>query len=336
MLNLKFKIMKKSVFVLIHIVFWLIIWLVSISLFRLSSFPLQPWNVCLSFTWPVMFLYSIPFYIFFFYAKLILKNIKYLIPLLLLIVPYYFFTLYTHSGFQYKYSNTLLSFSTDLLFGLLGALFQFFTDWFKKNEMKLELERKNNESNLALLRTQINPHFLFNTLNNIDTLIHFNQTKASKSLNMLSDIMRYMLMDAKSDRVELQSEIEHLENYLSLEQLRLKNEKFLNYSISGIASGIRIAPMIMIPFVENAFKHSVDSTIEDGIIIKIAIENDLLNFTCDNHFDKLDTDNDKVHGIGLNTVKKRLDLIYKDKYKLLINSDSFVYKVKLEIKLNEN
>jgi LytS/YehU family sensor histidine kinase len=223
-----------------------------------------------------------------------------------------------------------------LLFGLLGGLFQFFTDWFKKNRLKVELERKNYESNFALLRSQINPHFLFNTLHNIDTLIYDNQEIASKSLVKLSDIMRYMLKDAKSDLVELCKEIEHLDNYLALEQLRLKNEKFLNYSIRGNYKGIKIAPMIMIPFVENAFKHSVDSSIEDGIKIKINIESHKLHFICENRFDKSETDKDEVHGIGLETVKKRLDLIYKNKHKLSINSENSVFKVNLEIELNDD
>ena len=92
----------------------------------------------------------------------------------------------------------------------------------------------------------------------------------------------------------------------------------------------------MIPFVENAFKHSVDSTIENGIILKITIDNGFLNFYCENRFDKTETDKDKVHGIGLETVKKRLDLIYKNNYQLSINTDNSVFKVNLEINLNED
>lgn len=226
--------------------------------------------------------------------------------------------------------------SSVFLFTTIGCLFRFFIDWFKKKNDVIILEKENVASNLALLKSQINPHFLFNTLHNIDTLIYDNQEKASKSLVKLSDIMRYMLKDAKSDWVELQKEVEYLENYLSLEQLRLKNEKFLNYSINGDYKRILIMPMIMIPFVENAFKHSVDSSIENGIVIKIRIENRTLSFVCENQFDKSETDKDKVHGIGLETVKKRLDLIYKNRHKLSINSENSVFKVNLEIDLNEN
>jgi len=224
-----------------------------------------------------------------------------------------------------------------ILFVILGGVLQFQMAWNNKNnELRIELERQNHKSQMAILISQINPHFLFNTLHNIDTLIYDNQEKASKSLVSLADIMRYMLKDTMSDLVELQKEIEHLENYLSLEQLRLKNKMFINYSINGDYKGLKIAPMIMIPFIENAFKHSVDSIIENGVIIKIKIENHTLSFVCENQFDKLETDKDKVHGIGLETVKKRLDMIYINNYKLSINSNNSVFKVNLEIKLDEN
>lgn len=200
----------------------------------------------------------------------------------------------------------------------------------------LVLEKENISSNLVLLKYQINPHFLFNTLHNIDTLIHDNQDKASKSLVKLSDIMRYMLNDTKTDFVDLQNEIDYLENYFSLESLRLKNEKFFNYSIVGSPKGFKIAPMILIPFVENAFKHAVDSSIENGITIKIAIEHNMLIFDCENQYDKSESDKDKTRGIGLETVQKRLDLIYNNKHRLIINSENSIFKVKLELELNEN
>ena len=159
---------------------------------------------------------------------------------------------------------------------------------------------------------------------------------SSKSLVKLSDIMRYMLKDSKSEFVDLQNEIVYLENYFSLERLRLKNENFFNYSISGSYKGFKIAPMILIPFIENAFKHSVDSSIENGIIVKISINNSKLVFNCENQYDKAETDKDKTQGIGLETVQKRLDLIYNNKYKMIINSENSIFKVNLELELNEN
>jgi len=215
-------------------------------------------------------------------------------------------------------------------------LFRFFIDWFKKRNEVITLEKENLASNMALLHSQINPHFLFNTLHNIDALIFDNQQKASQSLIKLSDIMRYMLNDAQSDFVAFQKELDHLENYLSLEEIRLKNANFLHYSMNDDCDGILIAPMILIPFVENAFKHSVDSTIENGIEITIRIDNKKLIFSCKNQFDDAATDKDEGHGIGLTTVKKRLDLIYNNKYQLSIHSDHSIFNVNLELELDEN
>jgi two-component system, LytTR family, sensor kinase len=335
--------MKKSVVILSHIGFWLMIWFLIFTIMNLVPMllpskdysPLTNWEAYMGAALAVGIL-SVPFYFFFFYTKLIIKSVKFLIYPLLLIIPFYIGHVIWGGNNTYKYMDALMTVVVILLFGFLGGLFQFFTDWFKKNKLKTELERKNYESNFALLRSQINPHFLFNTLHNIDTLIHDNQDKASKSLVKLSDIMRYMLKEAKLDFVELDKEIEYLESYLSLERLRMKNEKFLDFSISGDSKGIKVAPMIMIPFVENAFKHCVDSSNENGIVIKIMIENKKLIFVCENQYDKTETDKDKAHGIGLETVKKRLDLIYKNKHKLSIISEDSVFKVNLELELNEN
>jgi LytS/YehU family sensor histidine kinase len=226
--------------------------------------------------------------------------------------------------------------SSFFLWTTVGGLFRYFIDWFKKRNDVLILEKENMAGNLAVLKSQINPHFLYNTLHNIDALIYEDRDKASKSLEKLSDIMRYMLSDTQSDFVDLQKELDYLQNYLALEQLRLKSERFLNYTVSGDVEGFKIAPMILIPFVENAFKHSVDSNIENGIIIKIDVNKNRLSFLCENRFDPSDTDKDKGHGIGLENVKKRLSLIYGSNYNLSIDTVHSVFKVNLTIELNDN
>jgi LytS/YehU family sensor histidine kinase len=203
----------------------------------------------------------------------------------------------------------------------------------KKHEQLVE---QNLRSELALLRTQLNPHFLFNTLHNIDTLIFENQKAASKSLVKLSDIMRYMLKDAKEDLVDLNKEINNLKYYIELEKLRLKNKKFLEFNVTGDFNELKIAPMILLPFVENAFKHSIDSDIENGITIDLKISNRTINFICENKYDNLNSEKDKEHGIGLEIIKKRLELIYPGKHRLKVVPDDSTFKVNLEIQLNEN
>jgi LytS/YehU family sensor histidine kinase len=219
---------------------------------------------------------------------------------------------------------------------IIGGGLKSLIHFIEQKKKQEELEKQNIKSELALLRTQLNPHFLFNTLHNIDTLIFENQNKASKSLVKLSDIMRYMLKDAKDDFVNLNKELENLENYIELEKLRLKNDKFLKYSASGNSEGLKIAPMVLLPFIENAFKHSVDSDLENGINIRIITEGRIIKFICENKFDKSDSGNDEVHGIGLDIIKKRLELIYPKKHRLNIISDDSTYKVNLEILLDEN
>ena len=145
-----------------------------------------------------------------------------------------------------------------------------------------------------------------------------------------------MLKDAKDDFVNLDKELENLNNYIELEKLRLKNVNFLKFSVSGNTKELRIAPMILLPFIENAFKHSVDSDSENGIIISIKVEDKIINFMCENKIDKLDSDKDKTQGIGLETIKKRLEFIYPKKHRLNIVSNNVTFNVNLEIHIDDN
>lgn len=323
--------MKKSVVIYIHIFFWIAL-LASRSLTPFLTKYLSPNEYGAI----ALYLNLLP-PLFFYVGYLLIMRIKwrrkYLLFTIIGVLTLYLILFLTSKKI---FAFGIAPLSSIFLWTTIGSLFRFFIDWFKKKNDLLILERENISSNLALLKNQINPHFLFNTLHNIDTLIFENKDKASISLVKLSDIMRYMLKDAKSNFVELQNEIIYLENYFSLESLRLKNENFFNYTLRGSCNGYIITPMLLIPFVENAFKHSVDSSIENGIVVKITIENGKLIFNCENEYDKSETYKDKTHGIGLETVKKRLDLIYKNKHKLSINSEHSVFKVNLELELNEN
>lgn len=323
--------MKKSAVVYIHLFFWIALlatyFVTPVLAMYLSPKEFGTVSIYVKLLQPVFFYIG-----YLFVMKIIEKRDYLLYTIVGIVASYLILFLVSKKTFAFGFAPL----STFFLWTTIGSLFRFFIDWFKKKNDLLVLEKENISSNLALLKSQINPHFLFNTLHNIDALIFENQDKASEALVKLSDIMRYMLKDAKADFVGLQNEILNLENYFSLERLRLKNKDFFNYSISGSYNGSKIAPMILIPFVENAFKHSVDSNIENGIIVKIAIEDSRLIFNCENHYDKSETDKDRTHGIGLETVQRRLDLIYRNKHKLIINSENSVFKVNLELELNEN
>lgn len=204
--------------------------------------------------------------------------------------------------------------------------------WFRSQQVKKELENKNKTSELALLRSQLNPHFLFNTLNNIDSLIMSNQEKASDAIIKLSDIMRFMLYDASTDSVPLSKEINYLKSYIALQKMRIKDQDFVSLRIEGNCAGKTIAPLLFIPFVENAFKHGQKSVEVPGIKIHLTCLPDSVIFEVINNFDKSKVYNkDKTPGIGLANTKRRLELLYPDKHKLEIKQDGPFYISHLRI-----
>lgn len=204
--------------------------------------------------------------------------------------------------------------------------------WYKNQKVKIELENKNKTSELALLRSQLNPHFLFNTLNNIDALITSNQEKASDAIIKLSEIMRFTLYDANSDRVPLEKEISYLESYISLQQLRLKNPFFVKFNNDADCKGMSIAPMLFIPFVENAFKHGLKNIVAPGIEISLNCVEGNINFEVVNRYSMIEEQNkDATSGIGLVNTKKRLELLYPNKHKLEIRKSTGIFKVTLTI-----
>ena len=206
--------------------------------------------------------------------------------------------------------------------------------WYENQRVKTELENKNKTSELALLRTQLNPHFLFNTLNNIDSLILTNPDKASDAIIKLSDIMRFMLYDTSTDIVPLEKEINYLKSYISLQQIRLKDPGFVKVEISGNCAGRSIAPMLFIPFVENAFKHGQKNVNAPGIKIKLECLKDSINFEVVNHVDGSNEMNkDDTAGIGLANTKRRLELLYPDRHEFTIKKENGYYTSRLIIKL---
>ncbi len=204
--------------------------------------------------------------------------------------------------------------------------------WYKNQKLRMELENKNNTSELALLRTQINPHFLFNTLNNIDALITTDQEKASDAVIKLSEIMRFVLYESKSDSIAIEKEIEYLENYISLQQLRLKNPFFVSFKKDSTCKHRTIAPMLFIPFVENAFKHGQKNIVAPGIEINLSCSDGNINFEVVNRHSVLkDQNKDTASGIGLVNVKKRLELLYPKRHKLEIDDRNGLFKIKLVV-----
>jgi LytS/YehU family sensor histidine kinase len=207
-------------------------------------------------------------------------------------------------------------------------------NWYRHEQEKKDLKNQSLHSELAMLKQQISPHFLFNTLNNIDTLIHKNQAKASESIMQLSEIMRYMLYETNSDKVPLQLEIKYIQSYIDLFKLSIKNQNFIRFAIEGNPANKFIAPMIFVPFIENAFKHGNKNIEENpGIDIKLIIKDNSLTYMVENHKRKESDTQDKTSGIGLKNVKRRLDLIYGEKHELTINDKAGKFLIKLDLNI---
>jgi two-component system, LytTR family, sensor kinase len=246
-------------------------------------------------------------------------------------IPYFYGESVSHTK-SFWHINPFYSFFNIYTVVSLFAVIKLMKYWYRNQHLKTELEKKNQTSELALLRTQLNPHFLFNTLNNIDALISSDQNKASDAVIKLSEIMRFTLYEASNDRVPLEREINYLENYISLQQLRLKNPYFVKFENTTDCKGMTIAPMLFIPFVENAFKHGLKNVVAPGIEITLNCENDVLTFEVINRYSNLEEQNkDATSGIGLANTRKRLNLLYPEKHKLEIRKSTGIFKVNLSI-----
>lgn len=184
--------------------------------------------------------------------------------------------------------------------------------WLNEQKAKARLENEQTKSELMLLKSQMNPHFIFNTLNNIDTLIHTNPQMASQSIIRLSEIMRYVTYEATADFVSVKKEINYLQSFIEIQKLRLGNE-FFSVQIENKNPEKKIAPMLFIPLVENAIKHGDKKSKIPGIEIKINIDEHIM-FTVLNYLPKTSVNKDHFGGIGLKNLIRRLELIYPDSH----------------------
>ena len=205
-------------------------------------------------------------------------------------------------------------------------------EWFKNDRQKKEMEAEKLASELAFLKSQVNPHFLFNILNNICSLARKKSDETENAIIKLSQIMRYMLQDSKDEKVSLEKEVEYLQSYIELQRLRLPESVKIDFSVGGQPEFRSIEPLLLIPFVENAFKHGISYQDSSDILIRLNSKEKVLSFTVENHIASHKDENvEQGSGIGLKNVKRRLELLYPGKHRLLISEDGIQYKVELEI-----
>jgi sensor histidine kinase YesM len=224
----------------------------------------------------------------------------------------------------------IMSFSA-LVNGVIGAIIKGFISWFNDMKLKEELAEKNYEMELNLVKSQINPHFLFNTLNNIDVLIEKDPPKASVYFKKLSEIMRFMLYETKTEKIPVNRELSYIEKYIDLQKIRTANPDFVEYTIEGDPGNIMTEPMLFIPFIENAFKHAKYTKEGVGIRIHFWFTPRTIQFRCENNVQHNRIKDESYGGLGNGLIEKRLELLYPGKYALEVQNEHNHYSINLSI-----
>ncbi|KAA9347078.1 sensor histidine kinase [Larkinella humicola] len=216
-----------------------------------------------------------------------------------------------------------------LVNGILGTSIRGFIAWYADIHVKETLANKTLRTELALLKAQINPHFLFNTLNNIDILIEHDAPRASLYLNKLSDLLRFVLYETQADLIPLTQELDYIRKYIDLQKIRTTNERFVKLQIDGPTDDVLIAPMLFVPYLENAFKYATNKKVSDAIRIQISIDERQIRFQCVNVVDPGKTGLGTPGGLGNDLIRQRLTLLYQDRYTLTIQATEDEYRVTL-------
>lgn len=229
----------------------------------------------------------------------------------------------------------LNAFSGVFTFGFVAAgtsAILLFRHWIRYNQRIDELQSMTLQSELQYLRNQINPHFLFNMLNNANVLIRKNPAEASQVLFKLEDLLRYQINDSSLEHISLASDIRFLNDYLNLEKIR--RDKF-TYILAkeGEIDSVQLPPLLFIPFVENAVKHSFDSENPSFIHLSFVIRDERLEFRCENSKPPIAMGNSGVGGIGLTNIRRRLELLYPGGHRLEMNDLERIFTVNLHLDL---
>jgi two-component system LytT family sensor kinase len=298
------------------------------------------------------FLYlMIVFYLFYLILTPIFLNRKKLTEffglsfIIVLIMPFFGYTLLflaraifdnTFENFYQGYTLKvhMSGYYPVLTAAVFGSFFSVIINWFRTINQKTELDRQKISVELDLLKSKINPHFLFNTLNNIDSLINKNPEGASEALIRLSEIMRYLTYETSYEVVELQKEVEYISNFIELHKIRFKSPEDIKFEVQGELL-VKIAPALFVPLVENGFKFAGLRKGKPEIKISMNSEKGIIDFEIINYYDPVFRQDATQHsGYGLANLRKRLELIYPGKYQLKIVPQDSQFKVKLIIDTN--
>jgi two-component system, LytTR family, sensor histidine kinase AlgZ len=245
-------------------------------------------------------------------------------------------------GYSHKvdffYSNIFVvqATATTLFTVIFVGMLRFAKEWFEFEARKKEIENEKLTAELTFLKAQINPHFLFNTLNNLYYLAYSKSEHTTEIIAKLSQMMRYMIYDSNHAKVLLGREIEYMQNYISLERLRLNDQIPIRFEVEGKVDDVWITPLVFITFLENAFKHGVTNTsTRSWVNVSIRVHDGVCIYTVENSkIVNAREDNGGRSGIGLRNVARRLELSYPGKYSLQVNDQADRYAVQLNLTLS--
>lgn len=328
-----------------HILFWLVLSLVLTILNKGEiSFLAEFWFEFVN----VLFYAAIVYF-----NKLVLfpmylrnnnfgKHLLYMLLTAIVLTPIKSFTLYYATPFMvmrdYSVTNQKFIFLSSFIIGTGSSIYYIMLDWIRGQKVKQELKSENLQSELKFLKSQINPHFLFNTLNSLYALTLKKSDLAPEIVLRLSEMMRYMLYECNEKQVPLEKEVNYLINYLELEKLRHGNKFKVDLVIEGDVKNQKIAPLMFIPFIENCFKHGLNNQISEGYVnIQVNALPDEVDVTIENSKGPIlpsSTDR-KSGGIGLVNVKRRLELLYANQYELNISDNPDNYRIELKLNLKQ-
>ncbi len=229
-------------------------------------------------------------------------------------------------------------FFVTLVYVGISSFMKFVKDWFTMQDLNYKLakiEKQKLQAELKTLKGQLNPHFLFNSLNNIYSLALIKSDKVPELILKLSDLMRHIIYESKGNFISLEKEIEFVDNFIALQQIRISENTRLSYEKTGKIPDSKIVPLLFEPFIDNAFKHGLPGSGEsDFISIKFNFEDEHIYFRIENNFADAEKWDKKNSGIGVQNVKQRLAMLYKkNEYSLAIKDENHIYSVALKLKL---
>ncbi|WP_125077741.1 sensor histidine kinase [Rufibacter latericius] len=228
--------------------------------------------------------------------------------------------------FSYYFTNNLLRAFPMMA---ISAVVWNVQDAFKKEKEYKTLRAEKTQAELAFLKSQVNPHFLYNTLNYIYALAYPVSESIAEAVLKLSDMMRYMLHESPDGKVELQKEVDYLRSFIDIFRFRFEDKFFVDFTVMGNLNGQRVASLVLIPFVENAFKHGVVNDPANPVQIQLEVNGKDLLFEVRNRINRQQKDHST--GIGLANIKRRLELLYPNQHHLAVNTNGLVHETRLKL-----